>query len=147
MSRGIAAVILAAGAGSRMRSALPKPLHTVAGRPMIDLVIDAIDTVRPAVVVVVLSPALVANNDIVAHLEMRLGERLRIATQAEPRGTGDALLSAMPFLEDADAVMVAFADHPLLEAESISKLIAALGTNGAPLALLTCVHPDGGGFG
>lgn len=130
-----------------MRSALAKPLHHLCGRPLIDHVLDAIDSVRPAAVIVVLSPSLNANVALLSHLQLRLGDRLRVAVQAEPNGTGDALLSAVPYLDDADTVLVGFADHPLIEPESIGELTSALDLDGTSLALLTCEHPDGGGFG
>ena len=98
----IAAVILAAGAGTRMRSALPKPLHLLCGRPMIDYVLDAAAISSLAQSIVVLSPALDADVQLVDHLEHRVGDNLRIAIQLETLGTGDALRAAIPLLEDVD---------------------------------------------
>ena len=80
------AVVLAAGLGTRMKSATPKVLHRICGRPLVDYVIDAAVTATGSRPLVVYSPATDAVRDAVA-------ERADAALQDVPRGTGDALVS------------------------------------------------------
>jgi bifunctional UDP-N-acetylglucosamine pyrophosphorylase/glucosamine-1-phosphate N-acetyltransferase len=143
----IAAVILAAGAGTRMRSILPKPLHPLCGRPMIDYVLDAADIPSLDQTVVVLSRVLAHNETLTAHLGDRLGARLAIAEQHEPCGTGDALRCAMTELGAADRLIVLFADHPLLTNDRIAELSESLHGEGTVISLLTCVVDDASGYG
>jgi bifunctional UDP-N-acetylglucosamine pyrophosphorylase/glucosamine-1-phosphate N-acetyltransferase len=143
----VAAVILAAGAGTRMQSALSKPLHTLAGRPMIDYVIDAAEIPQVEKIVVVLSPDLNANDELLAHLQRRLGGRLGVAMQQEQRGTGDALRCALPLVQDADSLIVLFADHPLLTPERVDALSGSLAGEAHVVGLLTCTVADPGGYG
>ncbi len=114
---------------------------------MIDYVCSAVDSITPEQVIVVLSPTLNANNDLIAHLQNAFGDRLGIAIQHETLGTGDALRCAVPLIHEVDTAVVVFADHPLLEASSVSRLIETRTTSNAVLALLTSVHPDGAGYG
>src|SRR5262249_36790333 len=81
-----AAIILAAGEGTRMRSSFPKVLHEIAGRPMIRHVLEALRPLEPAATVVVLGPKADAVANVVAPATT--------ATQFPPRGTGDAVRSA-----------------------------------------------------
>jgi bifunctional UDP-N-acetylglucosamine pyrophosphorylase/glucosamine-1-phosphate N-acetyltransferase len=114
---------------------------------MIDFVIDAVEATTPEQVVVVLSPQLNANNDLIAHLQNRLADRLGIAIQHETLGTGDALRRAEPLVHDVNRVAVVFADHPLLEAQSVTKLVGTLDNPDTSLALLTCQLDGGGAYG
>ena len=143
----VAAVVLAAGAGTRMRSALPKPLHPLCGRPMIDYVLDAAEIPAVAQVLVVLNPALGANETLVTHLRDRIGERLRIVIQRDAIGTGDALHCSLPELEDADAIIVLFADHPLLTRERMDALCNSLRAGNHVISVLTCLVNDAAGYG
>jgi bifunctional UDP-N-acetylglucosamine pyrophosphorylase / glucosamine-1-phosphate N-acetyltransferase len=143
----IAAVILAAGAGTRMRSSLPKPLHPLCGRPMIDYVLDATGIPSLDQTIIVLSPVLAENETLRAHLGRRLGDRLSIAEQRNPRGTGDALRCAMPLLDEVERVVVLFADHPLLTDDRIAELSMSLHRDIAAISLLTCVVDDASGYG
>ena len=140
-SRSIA-VILAAGAGTRMRSTLPKPLHPVAGMPMMGHVIRAVRSAGADEVIVVASPSI------------QLDERwhgftadVTVAVQDEPLGTGHALRSALPLIGDAGSLVVAFADHPLLSDSSLDALLSAQAEPGVRCALLTCVLDDAAGYG
>src|SRR5882672_819015 len=110
-----AAIILAAGEGTRLKSARPKVLHEIAGQPMIRHVIDALRPLAPAETIVVLG----GDSDSVA----RAVAPLPSVIQSPPRGTGDAVRAARPALaarlsEIAD-VLVLFGDTPLLRAETI----------------------------
>lgn len=114
---------------------------------MIDYVIDAVESIQPVQIIVVLSPILNAKNDLLAHLQIAFGDRLGIAIQPETLGTGDALRYAVPLIHDAESVAVVFADHPLLESSSVTRLVESRFVADAALALLTSIHPDGAGYG
>src|SRR2546422_11346661 len=100
---------MAAGLGTRMKSRTPKLLHPLAGRPMVAYVVDAGREVTGGRPIVVTSPATAAVREAVDDVEFVL--------QAEPRGTGDAVATAVAALpEDVDEVLVLTGDAPLLEA-------------------------------
>ncbi len=108
----LAAVVMAGGLGTRMRSALPKHLHPLLGRRMVDWVVAAAVPLDLDRIVVVASPD---TADAFAGVE--------VAVQAEPLGTGDAVRAARTALEDADEVLVLSGDTPLLTTELLSELI------------------------
>jgi bifunctional UDP-N-acetylglucosamine pyrophosphorylase / glucosamine-1-phosphate N-acetyltransferase len=118
-----AAVILAAGEGTRMRSSRPKVLHELAGWPMVRHVIEALRPLDPAVTMVVVGEGMDAVAEAVAPAPTCM--------QSPPRGTGDAVRSARqtlaPRLEKGDIadVVVLFGDTPLLRAETIRALLDA----------------------
>ncbi len=138
-----AAVILAAGRGERMKSPLPKVLHTVGGRPMIDHAIDAalaLGCERVVVVVGAHSPA------VRAHVAHRIGEE-SIAVQDPPLGTGHAVLAAAAALVDFSGdVVVTYADAPLITSRSVEDLLALRGA-GADLAVLGFEAADPAAYG
>lgn len=142
-SRPRAAVILAAGQGTRMKSPVPKVLHKVAGRALLDHAIDAaqaLDCERIVVVVGAHSP------DVGAHARKRLGEDA-VVVQDPPLGTGHAVLAAREALADFDGdVVVTFADCPLLSAPVIAPLFA-LRASGADVAVLGFEAADPGAYG
>jgi len=119
-----AAVILAAGQGTRMKSPLPKVLHPLGGRAMLDHAIDAaeaLDCERIVVVVGTHSP------EVRAHVEKRLGSGA-IAVQDPPLGTGHAVLAAREALAGfAGQVVVTYGDVPLLKADHIAPVFGADG--------------------
>ncbi len=147
MTKQTAVVILAAGAGTRMRSSIPKPLHKIAGRPMIDYVASSALAIEPTLAAVVLSHDLYANDDVLTHLQILFGNRLALAIQPEPLGTGSALQAAIPLVTEAETVVVLFADHPLLTGEVLQELVATPPTTDAPVTLLTCPLEDAAGYG
>jgi bifunctional UDP-N-acetylglucosamine pyrophosphorylase/glucosamine-1-phosphate N-acetyltransferase len=116
-----AAIILAAGEGTRLKSARPKVLHEIAGQPMIRHVIDALRVLDPAVTIVVIGRDMDTVASVVAPMP--------IVVQSPPRGTGDAVRAARPVLADRLAqggisdVLVLFGDTPLLRAETIAELL------------------------
>ena len=127
-----AAVILAAGQGTRMKSPIPKMLHRVGGRTLLDRVIDTVlETGCERVVVVVGTHSPVVRE----RVEARLGPAA-IAVQDPPLGTGHAVLAAGQALADfAGDVMVVNGDCPLLQPEDLDPLFS-LRAAGADLALL-----------
>ena len=138
-----AAVILAAGQGTRMKSPLPKVLHKVGGRTMLDRAIDAAQALgceRIVVVVGAHSPA------VSAHVAARLGQA-GVAVQNPPLGTAHAVLAARDALAGfAGDVLVTNADCPLLSASDLEPLFAAR-AQGADLAILAFEPADAASYG
>lgn len=140
MADGPRAVILAAGEGTRMRSALPKVLHPLAGRALIDHVIDAAIAVTGRPPVVVVGPG---RADVVAAI----GDRADCVEQAEPRGTGDALRSVPEPFRDAGEVLVLSGDVPLVRPETLGRLIDTHRRSRAAATLLTAMPANPRGLG
>jgi bifunctional UDP-N-acetylglucosamine pyrophosphorylase/glucosamine-1-phosphate N-acetyltransferase len=139
LSTCLAAVILAAGQGTRMRSQVPKVLHPLAGQPMIAHVLDATAAVGVHEVTVVLGHG-------AAAVRAALGDRVRYADQPEPLGTGHAVLQACPALPgSAQRVLVLYGDTPLLTGETLRTLLQA--GSEATIAVLTMEVPDPLGYG
>ena len=132
-----AAILLAAGLGTRMRSDLPKALHPLAGRPMLRHLIAACEQVFDRIVVVV-GPGMEA--------VARAAAPHAVAVQAERLGTAHAALAAAPLLEGfAGDVAVLYADNPLIPAATQSRLLAA--RSGADLVLLAMRPADPARYG
>ena len=138
-----AAIILAAGQGTRMRSPRPKVLHTVGGRTLLDRAIDAAQALGCERIIVVAgthSPA------VATHAEQRLGAAA-VAIQDPPLGTGHAVLAARSALAGFEGDMVVtYADCPLLDAETIAPLFD-LRAKGADLAVMGFDPADPGAYG
>lgn len=131
-------VILAAGQGTRMRSALPKVLHPVAGKSMLGHVIDTARQLSPRKIHVV-----------IGHGAELVRERLAaddvdFVLQAEQLGTGHAVAQALPHIE-ADKVLILYGDVPLTQVETLSRLLAQ--ASDSQLGLLTVNLADPTGYG
>lgn len=138
-----AAVILAAGQGTRMKSPLPKVLHPVGGRAMLDRAIDAAERLGCERIVVVVGAHSPQVGD---AARKRLGEGC-VAVQDPPLGTGHAVLAAKEALADFEGdVLVTYADTPLTEAEHVQPLFD-LRDAGAELAVLGFEAADPGAYG
>jgi bifunctional UDP-N-acetylglucosamine pyrophosphorylase/glucosamine-1-phosphate N-acetyltransferase len=134
-----AAVILAAGQGTRMKSALPKVLHKVGGRALLDWVIDTVVATGCERIVVVVGAGPSAVRDLVVR---RLGEGA-VAVQDPPQGTGHAVMAARDALAGFEGdVLVTNGDCPLLTPAHLEPLFALRG-EGAALALLGFEPVDG----
>lgn len=139
MSLGV--VILAAGQGVRMRSALPKVLHPLGGRPMLSYALEAARALSEL-------PPLVVVGYGAEAVRQQVGPDVLYAEQAEQRGTGHAVLQARPLLEArATEVLVLYGDMPLLTVETLRRVVEARREQQATLALLTLVADDPRGFG
>jgi bifunctional UDP-N-acetylglucosamine pyrophosphorylase / glucosamine-1-phosphate N-acetyltransferase len=130
---GTVAVLLAAGLGTRMRSATPKVLHPLCGRPMLAYVLDAWASTESGATggrpIVVFSPAVAAVIDVFA-------QRAVFALQAEPRGTGDALAAALAVVPaGASEILVLSGDVPLVTGADLDAIIAARREDDAAVAL------------
>ena len=138
-----AAVILAAGQGTRMRSPLPKVLHQVGRRTLLDRAIDAAEALGCAPIVVVCGPH---SPQVSAHVEARLGPEA-VAIQDRPLGTAHAVRAAERALEGFDGdVLVTTADAPLLDSDAVAPLFAVR-DGGADLAVLGFEAADPGAYG
>ena len=123
-TRARAAIILAAGQGTRMKSALPKVLHSVGARAMLDHAIDAAEGLGCQRIVVVVGTH---SPEVRAHVVKRLGEAA-IAIQDPPLGTGHAVRAAEQALTEFDGdVVVTYGDVPLLKAADIAPVFAGEG--------------------
>ncbi len=131
-------VILAAGQGTRMRSALPKVLHPVAGQPMLGHVINTARLLQPRSIQVVVGHGA---EQVRAMLE---APDLSFVLQAEQLGTGHALAQALPGLT-AGRVLVLYGDVPLIEVNTLQRLLAQ--ASAEQLALLTVELADPAGYG
>lgn len=140
------AIVLAAGQGTRMKSALPKVLHHLCGRPMLDWVLEAAFGAGADDAIAVVGHE---RERVAAHLAKTYGDRVRTAVQAEQNGTGHAVMCALPELRaDAERVLILYGDTPLLRPDDLRALIAALGdASGSELGMLTCRVPDPTGYG
>ncbi len=137
----IAAVILAAGLGTRMRSRRPKVLHPLCGRPMLAYVVDAARAVTGARPIVVTSPSTAAVRD-------AFGDEVAWALQDEPRGTGDALAVALGSIAaDTAEIVVLSGDTPLLTAGTVVSLIARRRRDRAAICLVTVRPEEVAGYG
>jgi bifunctional UDP-N-acetylglucosamine pyrophosphorylase/glucosamine-1-phosphate N-acetyltransferase len=127
--RKLAAVVMAGGLGTRMKSELPKHLHPLLGRRMVDWVVEAARQAGPDPLVVVTSPE---------TEEAIAGDGVVVALQPEARGTGDAVAAARPALAGFEGdVLVISGDSPLLTGELLAELVASHRDEGAAATLLT----------
>ena len=136
MSSGkIAAVILAAGKGVRMNSAIPKVMHPLAGRPMIAHVVAALAPLAPDPLVVVVGPDMdeIATAVPSAH----------IAVQRDQRGTGDAVKAALPALDRVEGdVLIVFGDSPLIGTETMRQMLEVRHRAPEPTVVVLGFRPD-----
>jgi bifunctional UDP-N-acetylglucosamine pyrophosphorylase / glucosamine-1-phosphate N-acetyltransferase len=139
------AVILAAGQGTRMRSALPKVLHPIAGRPLLHYPVRAALEAGCDDVVVVVGHG----RDLVEqYLQSAFGSRIRTVVQETQRGTGDAARHGVAAIERDDRLVVVFyGDVPLLEAADLRLVLEHRKASGALLAIATCTVADPTGYG
>ncbi|MEE2979914.1 MAG: bifunctional UDP-N-acetylglucosamine diphosphorylase/glucosamine-1-phosphate N-acetyltransferase GlmU [Pseudomonadota bacterium] len=130
-----AAIILAAGLGTRMNSAIPKVLHPLAGRPMIAWLTETLVAMNVERVVVVVGPDMDAVADAVVPAE--------VVVQTEPLGTGHAVLAARDALEGFDGdVLVLFGGDPLVPAEIMAAMVAARRATPEPAVVVLAMRPD-----
>ena len=135
-------IVLAAGAGSRMRSALPKVLHRVGGRTLLDAVLDAAAALAPSRTVVVLGAG---RKEIESSIA---GRGVEIAVQDPPLGTGDAVRQALPALHRGNgAVVVLSGDVPLISPATLKSLVERRAAGNLALALLSFRPPEPGDLG
>jgi bifunctional UDP-N-acetylglucosamine pyrophosphorylase/glucosamine-1-phosphate N-acetyltransferase len=130
MAGELAAVVMAAGLGTRMKSAKPKHLHPLLGRRLVDWVVAAVRPLGPEPLVVVLSPQAA---DAVSDVE--------VAIQEQPLGTGDSLRSAKDKVGETQDVLVVSGDHPRVTPELLRQLVDRHRSSGATATVLS-FEPD-----
>ena len=137
------AIVLAAGEGIRMRSTLPKALHAIGGRTLLAHVLSAAAQAGGAELAVVVGP----DHDTVAAAAQSLAPQAQIFVQRERLGTAHAVLAAKSAIaRSPDDILVVFADTPLLRAQTLTQLRAAL-ERGAAVAVLGFKPADPQGYG
>jgi bifunctional UDP-N-acetylglucosamine pyrophosphorylase / glucosamine-1-phosphate N-acetyltransferase len=132
-------VILAAGQGTRMRSAVQKLLHPLCGRPIIEWPVAAARAAGAGRIVVVDGPD--------RRLEPALNGTVTLAVQERPLGTADAVRSAVDQIAGADTVVVLNGDAPLITPESLRAMVDAHESSGAAATIATMVLDDPRGYG
>ncbi len=136
-------VILAAGQGKRMRSDLPKVLHPLAGKPLLQHVVDCARSLAPHRLVVVHGHGRETVREALDGGSP--GDDLRWALQSPQLGTGHAVMQAMAQLDETVPTLVLYGDVPLISRETLLRLIGAGGAD--RLALLTVMLEDPSGYG
>ena len=137
----IAAILLAAGQGTRMRSEQPKVLHRIAGRPMVWHALRAVEDL------VEIPPVLVVGYR-ADQVRAALGDDVTYVLQDEQLGTGHAVSCTRSMLEGkADTILVTFADMPLLRGESLEALIDIHRKGTSPVTMTSFIGPEARGFG
>src|SRR5712671_2045008 len=127
-------LVMAAGEGTRMRSATPKMLHPVCGRPMVAWPILAAREAGAGRVAAIVSPG--------RDLTPGLPDGVETVEQPQPDGTGGAIRAALPLIEASETVLVLSGDHPLISAQNIAELLAAHEATDAAATLLTIELED-----
>jgi bifunctional UDP-N-acetylglucosamine pyrophosphorylase/glucosamine-1-phosphate N-acetyltransferase len=137
------AIVLAAGEGTRMRSARPKVLHMVAGRTLLGHVLTALNMTANTSIAVVVGPE---HDDVSADARANIADS-QVFVQKERRGTAHAVLAAKPAIEKgADDIVVVFGDTPLIRPQTLEKLRGAI-ADGAAVAVLGFKPADPTGYG
>jgi bifunctional UDP-N-acetylglucosamine pyrophosphorylase / glucosamine-1-phosphate N-acetyltransferase len=144
-----AVLVLAAGAGTRMRSEIPKVLHTLAGRSMLAHALHAITKLAPQHLVVVLGHDHQRIRHSIADLTETLGRPVEVAMQDQQLGTGHAALCGLTALPDdfQGVVVVTSGDIPLLDADTLADLVTSHNARGAAVTVLTTTLSDPTGYG
>jgi bifunctional UDP-N-acetylglucosamine pyrophosphorylase/glucosamine-1-phosphate N-acetyltransferase len=132
----IAAVIMAAGLGTRMKSATPKHLHLLLGRRLVDWVVAAVEPLGADPLVLVVAPDAVAAFD-----------GANVAVQERPLGTGDSLRAAREKVGDAKQLLVVSGDHPRLSPQLLQQLVGEHRASGATATVLSFEAPDPRAYG
>ena len=135
------AIILAAGKGSRMKSSLYKVLHPVAGKPMVEHVIEQIEAINVDEIVTIVGFG-------AEMVKEQLGERSKYALQTEQLGTGHAVLATSDLLKDKEGTtLVICGDTPLLTSDTLAKLMAHHEDTKAKATILSAIAQDASGYG
>ena len=142
-----AAIILAAGEGTRMRSNKPKVLHTLAGKTFLNRVMDSVAALDPDTLAVVVH----YQAERVAEAARSYNEHVTIVDQDDIPGTGRAVQCAMAQLTQKDdldgAVLIAASDMPLLDTDTLDQLLAFHEKSGNGATVLTTILDDPTGYG
>jgi bifunctional UDP-N-acetylglucosamine pyrophosphorylase/glucosamine-1-phosphate N-acetyltransferase len=138
-------VILAAGMGKRMQSALPKVLHPLAGKPLLQHVIDTARSLNPTKLCVIYGHGGAAVPSAVHEWGTNAGITIDTALQQPQLGTGHAVMQALPQVDENAPTLVLYGDVPLTTSASLQRLAEAAGND--KLAILTVEQNDPFGLG
>ena len=136
-------VILAAGEGTRMKSSTPKVLHPISGRSLVGHVINAVDTLSPKQVRVVVGAG---REQVEAHL-LEVAPHVTTVFQEKRGGTGHATQLALAGLQTKGTILVLAGDTPMLTGDSLQQLLDHHHEGGFTASVLTAEHPDPTGYG
>ncbi len=140
MTEPLAALILAAGKGTRLNSARPKVLHEVANRPMLRHVLDAAATLQPQRILVVIGPGM--------EEVAKVAPEAEIAVQERQRGTGDAVAATRRLLDGfAGDVLVLYGDTPLISPDTLARLLRERRRQRAAVAVIGMRPEEPGPYG
>ncbi len=139
VTAGLTVLIMAAGEGTRMRSAVPKMMHPVCGRPMVAWPVNAAREAGAERVCVIVSP----DRDLGAALP----DGTETVAQPQPDGTGGAVRAALDVVRDAETVVVLNGDHPLVSPAVIEELVAAHRDAGAAATVMSVERDDAEALG
>lgn len=142
MNKNLAVIILAAGKGKRMKSSLPKVLHSLHGRPMVEYVVEASKSLHPAKIVVVVGWGA---DEVKRALE---GKGCSFVIQREQLGTAHAAMQAGPELNDFKGdILILCGDVPLIRPQSLIRLMEIHRGNRAAISFITTMLKDPSGYG
>ncbi len=143
MNKELRVVILAAGKGTRMNSDLPKVLHKLKDKPLIDYVIDESELLNPKEILIVVG---FKKERVIKHTESRIN--LRYATQMEQLGTGHAVLQINKLLKNEKGhILILYGDVPNIKASTLQPIIDDHIINNRDLTLITAEIDDPTGYG
>lgn len=129
-------IILAAGKGTRMKAAVPKPLVEIAGKPMIMHLLERVEQAN-----LNSKPIVIVAPDGKDDFEKVLGDRVELAIQREQKGTGDALKAAESLCEGVKRIVVLYGDHPFISPEVLQSLVDLV-KDADTVAMLTAKVPN-----
>ena len=132
-------VILAAGQGTRMKSKIPKVLHKVAGKPMLDHVMEASRAVTESKPIVVIG-------HMSSVVREHLGDNAETVLQEEQLGTGHAVMMAEHYIDDEDEVLILCGDTPLIKGETLKEM-TKIKSEGYAAVVMSAVEDDPTGYG
>jgi len=132
-------IILAAGQGTRMNSAMPKVLHPIAGKPMLQHVIDSCKQLEAEKIAVIYGHG---GDQVQATID---DDNITWVEQAEQKGTGHAVAQAAHLMDDDDLIVIAYGDVPLVKAKTLQRLADSL--QDADFSILTTLLDDPTGYG
>ncbi len=137
----LAAVVMAAGMGTRMKSKTPKVLHHALGKPLLDHIIEAVKPLNPVETVVIVGHE-------AERVQAEFDQSASFAVQSPQLGTGHAVQQAQPLLDNkAEAILVVPGDLPLLSSQTLQKLVEAYESSPGSLVVLTVERNNPLGFG
>jgi len=131
-------IVLAAGKGSRMKSALPKVLHALAGKPLLEHVLDSVSTLQPDGITVVIGHE-------AQQVQATITHSVLWAEQQEQLGTGHAVKCGLEGIGDNDTVLITYGDIPLVRASTYRQLLDIC--DESTIGLLTLMMDDPTGYG